>query len=436
MRLYLLIRILKKFLYILALLLLVLSNKLMAQDTLTCGFNRDFFSPDYTNWYQKAVLETRERNQDKRGRVFKDTEYVIPVVFHLIYPFNAPLDVAFIPKIMNEINADFMRLNSDTINLRSRFKNRAGNPKIRFVLADTNDKGQPSKGYTIKYSLNYFGVESNQPYKDMHKMKFSEFEGTPPWNTKKFLNIWVCNLTSPISFRTYLAGFATPPKNAPHWSPKYYADSLIDGIVIGKTVYSNWGRSSTLTHELGHYFGLRHVSGDPPIVFDTSENCKYDDSIYDTPMIERQNYTCDTNINSCKEPLNDFPDMLENYMDYTGNCRNSFTKQQVAMMRYCLTTLRPELAKSIIKAYFEKSVLLVDIYPNPSKGNIYIDFKDSFSSDFSYIIHDNIGRRVMESKIFQSKSLVNLEFLASGLYTISISNNSGNIVYRKSIYKD
>lgn len=416
---------------------LLTSHNLKAQDTLQCGFKRDFFSPSYLNWYQKAIVESSETVPNKRGKIFKDTEYIIPVVFHLIYPFHAPLDIAYIPKIMNEINADFMRLNSDTIQLRSKFRSRVGNPKIRFVLADTNEKGQPSKGYTVKYSLNYFGTERNQPYRDMHKMKFAAFEGTPPWNPKKYLNIWVCNLTSPETFKTYVSGFATPPKNAPHWSPIYYADSLIDGIVIGKTVYSSWNRSSILTHEIGHYLGLRHVSGDPPIFMDSSMMCKYDDSIFDTPRIVRQNYTCDTTINSCIEPLNDYPDMLENFMDYTGNfCKNSFTKQQVSLMRYCLSKLRPQLAKPEIKTYVEPSLLLVDVYPNPSKGNVCIDFKDSFSNNFSFVICDYIGRKVLESKIFQSKSFINLEYLSSGLYTITISNDQSDIVCRKSIYKD
>ena len=65
---------------------LLTSHNLKAQDTLQCGFKRDFFSPDYINWYQKAVFESREQKQDKRGKIFKDTEYIIPVVFHLIYP--------------------------------------------------------------------------------------------------------------------------------------------------------------------------------------------------------------------------------------------------------------------------------------------------------------------------------------------------------------
>jgi hypothetical protein len=93
-------------------------------------------------------------------------------------------------------------------------------------------------------------------------------------------------------------------------------------------------------------------------------------------------------------------------------------------------------AKPEIKTYVEPSVLLVDVYPNPSKGNVNIDFKDSFSNDFSFVICDYIGRKVLESKILQSKTLVNLEYLSSGLYTITISNDQSDIVCRKSIYKD
>ena len=110
-------------------------------------------------------------------------------------------------------------------------------------------------------------------------MKFDTCGGKNAWNTQKFLNIWVCNLQSPTSGRSYLAGFAMPPKYAPRWEPKYYGDSLIDGIVLNRYYFSNSSRSSLLTHEIGHYLGLRHVSGDPPRFLDSSLNCTYDDSI-------------------------------------------------------------------------------------------------------------------------------------------------------------
>jgi arabinose-5-phosphate isomerase len=97
------------------------------------------------------------------------------------------------------------------------------------------------------------------------------------------------------------------------------------------------------------------------------------------------------------------------------------------------TTVTKEACASISEVSTETAF---QIYPNPSKGNVYIDFKDSFSNDFSFVICDYIGRKVLESKILQSKTLVNLEHLSSGLYTITISNDQSDIVCRKSIYKD
>ncbi len=429
----------KKLISIFTLLFFITTNNLKAQDSLQCGFNRDFFSPAYINWYQQAVLESSKPVQNKRSKVFRDTEFIIPVVFHLIYPQSNGIDNSIIGKIMNEINADFMRLNADSIKLRSKFKSRAGNARIRFVLVNQDPTGLPSNGYTIRFSFNSFGFELNQPINTWQTMKFKSSGGTDAWNPKKYLNIWVCNLASPTSGKTYLAGFATPPKYAPRWDPKYYADSLIDGIVLNRYTFSNSSRSSVLTHEIGHYLGLRHVSGDPPTnFFDSSSKCIYDDSIFDTPRVLHQNvFTCDTTINSCIEPVNDFPDMLENFMDYTGdNCRISFTKQQVNLMRYCLNTLRPQLANIEIKSIVKPDLFLVDIYPNPSKGSLNIDFKDSFSNNFSLVIHDYIGRKVLESRILEPKSLVNIECLSSGLYSIAITNGKSEILYRKSIFKD
>lgn len=429
--------VLKKLIYNLALLFFGSFTDLNAQGQPNCGFNRDFFDSSYIHWYQKAVEASTKTFLDNRGKVSRDTEFVVPVVFHFIHHPNFPPDKLFIVKALAEINADFSRLNADTINLRSKFKSRAANAKIRFVLVDKDENGQPSNGYTARSSLTTFGVEPYQSYRTWHNMKFDTCGGISPWNTNKYLNIWVCSLKSPKSGRTYWAGFATPPKNAPRWG-MFYRDSSIDGIVLDQSTYSNSSRSSTLTHEIGHYLGLRHVSGDPPAFFDSATMCSYDDSLFDTPRVLNQNYyTCDTTLNSCIEPTNDFPDMLENFMDYTGDrCRNTFTKQQVSLMRYCLNTLRPQLPKLIGTKMVTTTLFLLDVYPNPNKGSLNVDFKDPFSQGYSAFIYDCLGRKVVESPITQPKSILNLDGLSTGWYQLTIVNNQFEIVYRKSIYKD
>ena len=411
---------------------------LKAQDSLKCGFNRQAFSNSYTQWYSEATQNQAPHSHLKRWTEKRDSVFVIPVVFHFIYPPNSPLDKAFIEKHMQQINADFNRLNSDSNRLRSRFKSRVGNPKIRFVLVDKDPKGLPSKGYTVRTSMKSFGIEPTQAYALTHQMKFDSCGGSNAWNTSKYLNIWVCDLTTPYG-KKYWAGFATPPQNAPHWNPFYYADSMIDGVVLDKNTYLQNTRASTLTHELGHYFGLRHVSGDPPSqISGPDSKCEFDDSLFDTPRVLHQNYfTCDTSINSCIEDSVDQPDMLENFMDYTGdNCRNTFTKQQASLMQYCLITLRPGLCAFEIKSKIKLAEFLLDIYPNPNSGNLHIDFKDSFSNHYSYTIYDCLGRTVLEAKLVNPISIVNLEFLSSGLYELAILGNQSELLFRKTIYKD
>src|SRR6185436_13006396 len=91
------------------------------------------------------------------------------------------------------------------------------------------------------------------------------------------------------------------------------------------TEFNNMGR--TLTHEMGHYLGLRHIWGDE--LFE--DNCSLDDGIDDTPNCgSGDQYSCDYEANTCESSLpDDMPDMLENYMDYTkDHCYNMFTQDQ------------------------------------------------------------------------------------------------------------
>jgi hypothetical protein len=94
----------------------------------------------------------------------------------------------------------------------------------------------------------------------------------------------------------------------------------------GSAAPYNLGR--TLTHELGHWVGLRHIWGDG--------GCAVDDFCDDTPRAAAANYTgspctfpgpntCPTNPPS----PTDLADMFQNYMDYSDDvCMNLFTQDQ------------------------------------------------------------------------------------------------------------
>ena len=101
-------------------------------------------------------------------------------------------------------------------------------------------------------------------------------------------------------------------------------------------------------------------------------------------------------------------------------------------MKYCLNTLRTSLLKLVITPM----IFQLDVYPNPSDGSLYINFRDSFSKQFSCIVYDHLGRKVKESKIFEPQSMINLTSCANGLYELTIFKDQNQIVCRKKIFKN
>ena len=403
-----------------------------AQDSLRCGFGRGSFNVPYDQWYRHAVEHIR--TPAKRGAAEPDTTYIIPVVLHYIQQAFI-IDYQLMHDRIAQLNADFRRRNADTVNLRSIFRSRVGDARIEFVLADSTPDGLPSQGYTRTRNYLTFGIDKGTPYSQAHKMKFDSTGGIKPWDTRKYLNIWICDLTTPKGFK-YMAGFATPPFNSPNWSPQYYGDSLIDGVVIDRSAWLSSG-NRTLTHEVGHYLGLRHVSGDPSGL--SLEPCLFDDSIFDTPRINGQNlWHCDKSTNTCIEAVDDMPDMLENYMDYTADCRNSFTKGQVALMRYCLKTLRKDIFDLKIdqpkEPYREKEVRVM-MYPNVMQDKLYVEFTDSFSQGNHLVVYDMLGRKIVEKTLVEPLTVTDVGALSGGIYIAAVKNRAGDVLTEQRLLK-
>ena len=136
------------------------------------------------------------------------------------------------------------------------------------------------------------------------------YGGKNGWNSANYLNIWVCNIGGGI------LGYAQFPGGA----------ASTDGVVLGGEYFGVtggvYGAGRTATHEVGHYFNLRHIWGDG--------RCRQDDFVADTPSSDSSNGGCPTFPSvSCKTA-----DMTMNYMDYTyDNCMYMFTDGQRNRMR-------------------------------------------------------------------------------------------------------
>lgn len=246
-----------------------------------------------------------EQSTESSGEV-----YTIPCVVHIVWTNQFQnLDEETIMEGIQVLNEDFRRTNADAGNVMSEFLPVVADSEIEFCLANTDPDGNPHPGIIrVETDVNFFSTNND--------VKFDNSGGSTAWPRDEYMNIWLCNLTSS------LLGYAQFPNG----------NASTDGIV---TDFAYWGKNiqgntipsgRTGTHEVGHWLGLRHVWGDG--------DCNADDFISDTPLADDSNFGCQIGTNSCTEPVDDLPDMVNNYMDYSSDpCQNSYTQGQATRMR-------------------------------------------------------------------------------------------------------
>ena len=258
--------------------------------------------------------------KDKRTQDTQAT-YVIPVVVHIIHNGEAEgtgtnLSVAQIQSQINVLNKDYQRINADAVNTPAEFLPVAGSVDVQFVLAKQDPIGAPSNGIVR--------VQGTQPSWSVNDNAL--FKALSYWPAENYFNVWV------VSFNDQTIGYAQfPVSNLPGLSSSPN-DRLTDGVAISYTAFgsiddgpfsldNNFNKGRTLTHEAGHFFGLRHIWGDD------GSQCTGTDYVSDTPN-QAGSYSnqCPTGTKvSCSSN-----DMYMNYMDYTNDaCMNIFTVGQV-----------------------------------------------------------------------------------------------------------
>ncbi len=358
---------------------------------------------------QKANDFLKSVQQDyHRSARYSATLYKIPVVFHVLY--NTPdedIPDAVIEGQLELLNEAFRRQNADTVNLRSDFFSLVEDSKIEFYLANQDPNGNATTGIVHKQTAitNFGGIlpynisqqtqiaqwVSDSLFYNFFRITKDSLGGDNAWDTAQYLNIWIGDMTilePQINNAEELVffGLSTPPVSHTNWPTATVEQfsGLGDGTLmhyqaIGPNnpvpftapyaVYN--GKANTgklLVHEVGHYLGLRHIWGDG--------NCSVDDYVDDTPRAGAQsNYDCNKNINSCGDTITgiDLPNMVENYMDYSeGDCKNSFTKGQIAVMRATLENFRVDVFTSIQTHNFSQSE--VSLFPNPTFQNVTVTF--------------------------------------------------------------
>lgn len=417
------------------LLALILTNAHSQEINHSCGFDhwrhhvketQPDLARDIDERYQSWIEQSRYQQR-------VDTVYQIPVVFHIVH--NTPeqnLPDSVVHSQLEVLNEDYRRLNANSVETREEFLPVAADVGIEFVLADFDPEGNPTDGIVrVETDRENFELDFLSQDNTLDEVKFSETGGSNAWNTDAYLNIWVCNISG--GFLGQVFGLAYPPEGVPNWPDDAEAPSSeASGVIIHFTTLgrnnphhalddvaeNNQGR--TLVHEIGHYLGLRHIWGDA-IPFLGEDGCEADDGLADTPnAAAADNFACNLTSNSCTDSPEDFPDMIENYMDYSQDaCMNMFTQEQADMMRFALTELRPGLINSpavgVEESTFASELL---IFPNPTEHRLSIE--SPMAIDQLELL-DQTGRQLMHyDNLNGARATLSVEGIASGSYFLRI----------------
>jgi hypothetical protein len=276
----------------------------------------------------------------------------------------------------------------------------AGITKLQFALADQDPDGKFTNGVTrTKTTVQNIGSQAvyHRP----------ERGGVAPWPQPHYLNVWVSELEGNA------LGFAILP--GAQMSER-------DGIVMSPTAFGTTGfvnapydRGRTFVHEVGHYFGLRHLWGSD------DASCNSTDYVSDTPAQLKENFGC-KNFPSFSCSNEEFGDMFMNYMDYGNDtCMLFFTQQQVALMHLVLMKNRKTLfhSQGVTGIASTQSKKQLHVYPNPAQSSVYIE---QVAEPIGWLeIMDIHGVVVHRSNHDQTRTQLSLEGLAPGWYYVRTS---------------
>lgn len=301
---------------------------------------------DFENWLAPKVAEFNNNKHLKSGMLS-----TLPIIFHVIHKGESVgvgdnISKRVIDNQISQLNLDFTNRAGSTVAI-------AADLQINFCAATISPDGsyldEPGVNRISRSSI---GLSTTSPF-DKSIIQ-SMIKPMTQWDPNQYINVWIVPMTGG---RVGYAQFPNHP--LPGLDGSLPANT--DGIVmiptaIGSVAVPNRSGSQfeqVISHEMGHFLGLRHIWGDAPPGSSMITRCTLDDFVNDTPRTAFSNRVCAAN-NQCNDILFGNPtdpfDMIPNYMDYTAPCFSTFTPGQNARVQIIINNAprRKELLNSTV----------------------------------------------------------------------------------------
>ncbi len=265
----------------------------------------------------------------------------LPIVYHVIHNGTAVgsgsnISGAYVNSQNDQLNNDYRKASGTS---GDNTDPRGADSEVEFCLATEDPSGTTLAEPGINRINRNDEGWNTPPYARAY------LEGTVKpgsiWDPEKYVNVWI------VQLEAGLLGYAQFPSNTglggldTDGGPANTDGVVITYTSVGSTTNAypggapyNMGR--TLTHELGHWLGLRHIWGDAECGTDYCD---------DTPIQTTSSGGNCPSTTTCDGQA----DMTKNYMDYSNDgCMNIFTNDQKARIRAVLATGRSALLSSDI----------------------------------------------------------------------------------------
>lgn len=379
----------------------------------------------------------------------------IPVVVHVVYNGQA---IGVAPNITDEqVESQIAVLNED-------YRKMAGtngdnnNPvgadiQIQFELAKQDPNGNPTNGID-RVSL------------CQDSWSLDEIEATvkplSSWDPTQYINMWSLK----FSDNTLLGYAQFPDASGLEGLKSTEGNANTDGVVSNYTAFGsidydngsfllnpiyNLGR--TMTHEIGHWLGLRHIWGDGNGDEATnSPDCTATDYCADTPQVGWEHYECGI-FDTC--PDDPGKDMPENYMDYSpDSCMNIFTINQKERITTVMNNSprRKELKTSIkntaiplfandaeVKLEASCATPICGLYPNQALQKVILYNRGTSNLTSATLLYSvNNGSNITYSwsgNLATNKATIldiTLNAISNGTITVKVDKTNGVVDQRLS----
>jgi hypothetical protein len=301
---------------------------------------------------------------------------------------------------------------------------------IEFCLAKTDPHGQPTTGI-VRHNLGQavWGLDDIEV----------NIKSVYQWDVNKYINVYVLRMGDDLA---QVAGYSYFPIDSPLEGFEDYQGlpASFDGICIQYLVFGSedlypqgnyfpgLNKGRTLTHEMGHYFGLSHIWGD-------QDNCVGTDYVDDTPTSATPHYSCGPDDSCLDSPG---ADMIENYLDYTPDaCMNIFTMGQktrihAAIASSAIRTSQSTSDRCSATASIQDNSLKasLSVYPNPTESTLYIA-SELLEDKAGYVMYNSLGQHVISGDLnVEHVNAINIEQLTNGVYFIKITSGESNTTFK------